>query len=101
MVSAFHCIFIFRILDGFGIFFAFELAAPKGVGIVHRDIKPPSESEKPILVYTESASCLSTSFAMPRPDNFLWGGPGNKTLKLCDYGLDLVSRAVPCCEGKL
>eukprot|EP00913_Durusdinium_trenchii_P009944 g9333.t1 len=22
-----------------------------------------------------------------RPDNFLWGGPGNKTLKLCDYGL--------------
>lgn len=21
-----------------------------------------------------------------RPDNFLWGGPGNKTLKLCDYG---------------
>ena len=42
--------FFFRILDGFGIFFAFELAAPKGVGIVHRDIKPHSESEKPLLV---------------------------------------------------
>ncbi|CAJ1425526.1 unnamed protein product [Effrenium voratum] len=47
--------------------------------------------DRPMNLKPGGAMCLGRNRTL-RPDNFLWGGPDNKTLKLCDYGCKLSSR---------